>query len=79
MKVQDIAVKLALLTVMVSSVSVFADPVPDRTPRDQPVTVGKWHSDLEKARAYAEANGLPLLAVWSNARFCNHCVQGIPV
>lgn len=68
-------IKYVFLAIL-STVSVsFADPVPDRTPRDQPVTVGKWHSDLEKARAYAEANGLPLVAVWSNARFCNHCAQ----
>ena len=45
-----------------------------RDSRDKVVTPGRWHADLAKARAYAEANGLPLMAVWSNGDFCAHCL-----
>lgn len=33
-----------------------------------------WHSDLEKCKAFADRNGLPLLAVWSNGKNCGKCV-----
>ena len=45
-----------------------------RDSRDKEVTPGVWHADLVKARAYAEANDLPLVAVWSNGDECGHCV-----
>lgn len=45
-----------------------------RSARTEEVKPGKWHADLNKARAYAEANGMPLVAVWSNGDFCSHCV-----
>lgn len=37
------------------------------------VELGRWHSNLDNARAYAEANGVPLLAIWSNGDNCGHC------
>ena len=37
------------------------------------VELGRWHSNLDNARAYAEANGVPLLAIWSNGDDCGHC------
>lgn len=46
-----------------------------RAARTAPVKQGQWHADLEKARAYAEANGLPLVAVWSNGDYCTHCLK----
>ena len=48
--------------------------VAQRANRWDPVTPGVWHADLEEARSYAEANGLPLIAVWSNGDFCQHCL-----
>ncbi len=38
-----------------------------------PVVTGKWHADLDAALAYAEANGIPLVAIWSNGDQCGHC------
>ena len=37
------------------------------------VKPGRWHADLDKALAYAEENGVPLLAIWSNGDNCGHC------
>ena len=54
--------------------SVTTDLLDLRAARTADVTPGVWHSDLNKARAYAEANGLPLVAVWSNGDECAHCV-----
>ena len=54
--------------------TVTDDLVATRASRTDPVTPGVWHADLAKARAYAEANGLPLIAVWSNGDFCQHCL-----
>jgi len=54
--------------------SVTTDLLALRAARSADVVPGVWHSDLNKARAYAEANGLPLVAVWSNGDYCNHCI-----
>lgn len=54
--------------------SVTTDLLALRAARTADVTPGVWHSDLNKARAYAEANGLPLFAVWSNGDYCSSCV-----
>lgn len=43
-----------------------------RDAADQPVRTGVWHASLDKCRAYADANNLPLVAVWSN-KGCGHC------
>ena len=37
-----------------------------------PVRTGVWHANLEQCRQYAEENGIPLIAVWSN-KGCAHC------
>ena len=34
-----------------------------------------WLSSFSKARSYALANDLPLVAVWSNGDACSHCVK----
>lgn len=47
--------------------------VAERLQPSDPVTPGKWHPNLDKCIAYAEANGLPLIAVWSNGDQCGHC------
>ena len=33
-----------------------------------------WNRDLDKAKAYALANKMPLVVVWSNGDACGHCV-----
>ena len=55
--------------------SVTTDLLALRAARNADVTPGVWHADLNKARAYAETNGLPLVAVWSNGEYCTRCVQ----
>ncbi|MCL1856338.1 MAG: hypothetical protein FWF84_01660, partial [Kiritimatiellaeota bacterium] len=37
-----------------------------------PIRPGVWHAGLTECRNYAEANGIPLMAVWSNEG-CGHC------
>lgn len=54
--------------------SITDDVIAIRAGRSAPVTPGVWHADLNKARDYAVANGLPLVAVWSNGDECAHCV-----
>ena len=34
--------------------------------------LGKWYTNFEVCKKYADDNGLPLLAVWSN-HGCVHC------
>ena len=70
---KSIAVAVSLAAAMASA-TVTDDLVRTRAGRSDPVTPGVWHADLVKARAYAEANGLPLVAVWSNGDFCQHCL-----
>ena len=64
-------VALVGLTGLASSTS---DLLTVRSDRSMPVAMGVWHADLNKARAYAEANGIPLIAVWSTGETCFHCV-----
>ena len=45
-----------------------------RDARSAAVRPGYFHADLAKCRAYAEANKLPLVAIWSNGDFCAHCL-----
>ena len=60
------------------SVGVMASPTDDllavRRARTKSVKMGIWHADLNKAKAYAEENGMPLIAVWSNGDDCSHCI-----
>ena len=69
---------VAIAALAMLSLSVHATQtdmlVAQRANRWDPVTPGVWHADLEQARAYAEINGLPLIAVWSNGDFCQHCL-----
>ena len=39
------------------------------------ITPGKWHRNFAKAKAWAAANGVPFVAVWSNGDGCPHCVK----
>ena len=64
----------AMFAAATASATVTDELLKQRAPRTAAVQPGQWHADLEKARAYAEANGLPLVAVWSNGDFCQHCL-----
>lgn len=69
----SLAVALAVLAGAVEA-SPTSDLLAVRRVREKSVKMGYWHADLNKARAYAEANGMPLIAVWSNGEDCSHCL-----
>lgn len=68
-----VAAVSAVLTLGVGA-SNTTDVMSIRDARSAAVRQGYFHADLNKARAYAEANGLPLLAIWSNGDYCAHCL-----
>ncbi len=74
MKFHRILFTVAAVSALTAAASVTDDLKAIRAPRSAAVTPGVWHADLNKARAYAVENGLPLLAVWSNGDECAHCV-----
>lgn len=45
----------------------------ERAGKGTPVVAGAWHAGLDECRAYAESNGLPLVAVWSKGSMCKAC------
>ena len=63
----------------VVSVSAWADVTGDlcaiRRGMGAEVKEGYWHADLEKCKTYCQANGVPLVAVWSNGDQCGHCFK----
>ena len=69
---------LALIGLAALAGAVEASPTSDmlavRRGRDKSVKMGVWHADLAKAKAYAEKNAMPLIAVWSNGEDCSHCL-----
>ena len=74
MKIKRFMLLLATGLLFSVSASITGDVLATRDARGAAVRPGVWHADLNKARAYAEANGLPLVAVWSNGDECAHCV-----
>ena len=74
MKFHRILFTVAAVSALTAAASITDDLKAIRAPRSAAVTPGVWHADLNKARAYAVENGLPLLAVWSNGDECAHCV-----
>lgn len=39
------------------------------------IVPGQWHAGFSAVKKYAEDNGLPLMAVWSNGDNCSHCLR----
>jgi hypothetical protein len=74
MKAKELLLTVVSGIVLSASASITDDVIAIRAGRSAPVTPGVWHADLNKARDYAVANGLPLVAVWSNGDECAHCV-----
>lgn len=50
----------------------LAELLKQRDAAGTPIRLGVWHAGLAECRAYAEKNGYPLVAVWSN-KGCAHC------
>ncbi len=47
-----------------------ASPVVD--PPSAPITLGQWHSDFAKAKAYSEQHDIPMMFLWG-APSCSYC------
>ena len=39
------------------------------------VKTGVWQARLSTAKSYATKNKVPLIALWSNANKCSHCIR----
>lgn len=46
-----------------------------RAAKSATVKPGQWHADFSTVQKHADANGIPLLAVWSNGDKCGHCIM----
>ena len=49
--------------------------VDSRSKMGDPITLGKWHCNFDKAKKYATDHGYPFIAVWSNGEGCSHCIR----
>lgn len=47
----------------------------NRAAKAAPVVEGQWHADFSTVKKYADAKGIPLLAVWSNGDACQNCIN----
>ena len=68
----------AALSVAVAGAAFATDTstlVATRLGRDAAIVPGRWHRNFAKAKAYAEKNEIPFVAVWSNGESCPHCVK----
>lgn len=45
-----------------------------RAAAKSPVVLGQWHEAFSTVKKYADANNVPLLAVWSSGDSCGHCI-----
>lgn len=64
----------AVLVALTSQAGQTAVLIKQRSAASAAVTPGKWHASWSKCKKYAEENGVPLIAVWSNGDSCGHCV-----
>lgn len=71
--VVSVFVLCALLSQPLLGATVTARMKAQRASASAPVVLGQWHAGFSTVKAYAEKNGLPLLAVWSNGEDCSHC------
>lgn len=44
-----------------------------RTSNSGDVCLTLWHTNLSRCKKFADDNGLPMVAVWSNGVACGHC------
>ena len=68
---KKITVALILVCLSVTNVAkgeVVVDPA------SAPITLGRWHSDLWKAKAYSEANDIPLVYIWGS-QLCTYSAR----
>lgn len=64
---------LAMCALAAYAASPTATLVKTRRKASQDVVPGVWHAGFSKCKAYAVANRVPLIAVWSNGDACGHC------
>ena len=68
---------MALLSLFVVNASLAGETdsfLKNRHKKGTAVTLdGKWYCEFKKCKAYADKNGVPLIAVWSNGDSCKHC------
>ena len=67
-----LAVAVAVTPAAAFDITDFAAAGVRIAPESEPVVPGEWHLGWAKCKAYADENGLPMFAVWSN-RTCFHC------
>lgn len=76
---KKVAIALVVMSGLLTSSTVLAGEtsklVKTRSKAAADVTLGKWHAGFSKCKSYAEKNGVPLIAVWSNGDACSHCVR----
>lgn len=70
---------MLLMLVALSALSVWAGAtstlLKTRRSASSSVVPGYWHASFSKAKSYAVAKKVPLIAVWSNGDACGHCVM----
>ena len=68
-----------LVAIAMAASGVFASAtdtlVKRRAKAGTPIVPGQWHADFSSVKKFAEDNGLPLMAVWSNGDECSHCLK----
>ena len=62
-------------TTIDANASVTTKFLKDRAKSGEPIVLGQWHAGFTEVKKYAETNGLPLMAVWSNGDNCSHCTK----
>lgn len=68
-----VALMACVCALPVFSAGPTATLVANRRKASQSVVPGVWHAGFSKCKAYAEANKVPMIAVWSNGDACGHC------
>ena len=66
---------LACLLTLPSLAGETSKLIASRITSSAAVVPGQWHGGFTKAKQYADKNGLPFIAVWSNGDGCPHCVK----
>ena len=71
-------VTIVMVSLLATSASAgkTAEFLKNRHKKGAAVTLdGMWYRDFSKCKTYAEKNGVPLIAVWSNGDACSHCTK----
>ena len=74
LKVALFAVLTCFVATSVIAASATKTLTSTRIKKGKPVVLGQWHAGFKACLNYAQENGVPLIAVWSNGDRCGHCV-----